>query len=244
MPRILTLWAVPRSRSTAFEQMMRARGDHVCLHAPFGEAWYLGADRRCPPQRSGGPTPGLTFASVWDDLQSRAAGSEPVFIKEFPHYVEHLCDDAFLDHFIHSFLIRDPARTLPSMYDKWPDFALAETGFLEHRTLFDLLADRQGKAPPVIDAEDLVADPGAVVAAWCDAVGIEFLPDALAWTAPEDRAHSWYDNGSWHDNLRTSTGLEVPPTDYLPIEAEQRMVAAHEACLPHYEALAAHRIAL
>ena len=40
--RILALWAVPRSTSTAFEWMMRMRGDMTCFHEPFGEAWYQG----------------------------------------------------------------------------------------------------------------------------------------------------------------------------------------------------------
>lgn len=242
MPRILTLWAVPRSRSTAFEQMMRARGDHLCLHEPFGEAWYQGEDRRCPPQRSGGPTPGLTFASVWDDLRDRAAEDDPVFIKEFPHQCEHLWDDAFLDHFTHSFLIRDPALTLPSIYDKWPDFALSETGFAEQRTLFDRLAHQNGAPPPVIDAEDLVSDPATVVAAWCNAVGIAFMPEALAWEAPTDQAHSWYNDGSWHDNLRTSTGLEAPARQYLPVDVNEYLRESYEYCLPHYEVMYSHRL--
>ena len=96
MHTILALWALPRSRSTAFEQMMRERKDHHCLHEPFGEAWYLGEDRRCPPQRAGGPKPGLTSASVWSDLRA-AAETGPVFVKEFPHYVTHMADDDFLD---------------------------------------------------------------------------------------------------------------------------------------------------
>jgi len=36
------LWATPRSTSTAFEWMMRMRGDMTCFHEPFGEAWYKG----------------------------------------------------------------------------------------------------------------------------------------------------------------------------------------------------------
>ena len=42
MNKIVALWAVPRSTSTAFEWMMRQRGDLDCLHEPFGEAWYQG----------------------------------------------------------------------------------------------------------------------------------------------------------------------------------------------------------
>ena len=37
---VLVLWAVPRSTSTAFERMMSQRGDHTCVHEPFGEVWY------------------------------------------------------------------------------------------------------------------------------------------------------------------------------------------------------------
>ncbi len=39
MHDIIVLWATPRSTSTAFEWMMRMRGDLACFHEPFGEAW-------------------------------------------------------------------------------------------------------------------------------------------------------------------------------------------------------------
>ena len=42
MNPIYILWATPRSTSTAFEWMMRMRGDMACFHEPFGEAWYQG----------------------------------------------------------------------------------------------------------------------------------------------------------------------------------------------------------
>ena len=48
MHKIIALWAVPRSTSTAFEWMMRQRGDLDCLHEPFGEAWYQGEDPLWP----------------------------------------------------------------------------------------------------------------------------------------------------------------------------------------------------
>lgn len=56
--------------------------------------------------------------------------------------------DEFLDYFTHSFLIRDPAKTITSMYDKWLDFHQKEVGFPEQRALFDRLCDIAGKAPP------------------------------------------------------------------------------------------------
>ena len=32
---IIALWSHPRSMSTAFERIMRSRGDLDCLHEPF-----------------------------------------------------------------------------------------------------------------------------------------------------------------------------------------------------------------
>ena len=57
----LTLWATPRSTSTAFEWMMRERGDFTCFHEPFNEAYYYGADRRSQRDADVAPTPGLSF---------------------------------------------------------------------------------------------------------------------------------------------------------------------------------------
>ena len=99
MHKILVLWATPRSTSTAFEWMMRMRGDMTCFHEPFGEAWYQGEDARWPRIKADTPrTEGLTFDSVWQELKAAAAKSA-TFSKDFPHYIEHLWNDEFLDNF-------------------------------------------------------------------------------------------------------------------------------------------------
>ena len=90
MHKIIALWAVPRSTSTAFEWMMRQRGDLYCMHEPFGEAWYQGENplwqRYKPGEKT---TPGLTIESTWAEIKRRAEQG-PVFIKDFPHYVSCL----------------------------------------------------------------------------------------------------------------------------------------------------------
>ncbi len=244
MTRILALWALPRSTSTAFEWMMRTRGDFSCWHEPFGEAWYHGEDRRWPRATRDDPVrAGLTFASVWHELRADAANG-PVFMKDFPHYTRHMWSDTFLESFTHSFLIRDPAKVLASMHARWPEFLIEETGFAEQRELFDRIARRDGAPPPVIDSDDLLEDPVAVVAAWCRSVGIEFLPRALTWEPGARDAVSWYDRGSWHDKLQRSDGLKPQPRSYVDIgEAPAWLRRMHDELLPHYRALAAHRLA-
>jgi hypothetical protein len=241
--RILALWAVPRSTSTAFEWMMRQRGDMTCLHEPFGEAWYQGENPLWPRLRPDSVrTPGLTLESAWDSLRA-AAEKGPVFSKDFPHYIAHMWTDELLDWFNHSFLIRDPAKTITSMFKHWPDFHLKETGFIEQRQLFDRLCDKYGKAPPVLDSEDLLEDPHAIVEAWCHAVGIPFMPEALSWEPGARDEVSWWDGGSFHENLRNSDGLKPQKRTYVDIsDAPDRVKEIHDVCLPHYEAMHRYRL--
>ena len=243
MNRILVLWATPRSTSTAFEWMMRMRGDMTCFHEPFGEAWYKGEDARWPRIKADSPRiEGLTFDRVWQDLQA-AAEKGPVFSKDFPHYVEHMWSDEFLDNFTHSFLVRDPAKVTTSMAKHWPDFVLKESAFVEQRALFDRLADKLGETPPVIDSDDLLENPQGIVEAYCNAVKIPFIPEALSWEPGKRDEVSWYDGGSWHANLRDSDGLKPQPRRYIDIsEASDHVKEIYETCLPHYQHLYQHRL--
>ena len=222
---------------------MRVRGDFTCFHEPFGEVWYQGEDPDWPRV---GPdsvrTPGLTYESAWATVRAEATEG-PVFIKDFPHYLDRLWGDEFFSHFEHSFLIRHPAKTVTSMYRHWPDFHVKETGFVEQRRLFDHLVGSSGTVPPVIDSDDLLSDPATVVEQWCAAVGIPFLPEALHWDPGARDEVSWWDGGSFHENLRSSDGLKPQPQTSINVaEAPPRVQAVVEQLLPHYQHLRAHRL--
>ncbi len=218
MNKIVAPWAIPRSTSTAFEWMMRQRGDLDCLHEPFGEAWCQGEDPLWPRFKEGDKTTkDLSIESVWDDIQARAAKG-PVFLKDFPHCINHMWTPDFLGQFTHSFLIRAPAKTISSMFNKWPDFDELGVGFPEQRALFDLLWALNGTTPPVIDSDDLLEDPDKIVAAFCDAVDIRFIQEAMSWQPSGDpSAHSWWDGGSFHANLAQSTGLTPQVGCYVEV---------------------------
>jgi len=244
MHKIVALWAVPRSTSTAFEWMMRQRGDLDCLHEPFGEAWYQGESPLWQRFKEGEKTtPGLTLDSVWNDIKSRAEIG-PVFLKDFPHYINHMWDAEFLSHFTHAFLIRDPALTITSMYNKWPDFDEGEVGFPEQRALFDLLTALNGKPPPVFDSGDILENPTKMVDLFCQSVGIPFLPEALSWDKGADTSdYSWWDGGSFHKNLRESTGLTAQKRRYVGLDSlSDRVKQVHRRMEPHYRHLYKNRV--
>lgn len=244
MNRIVVLWAVPRSTSTAFEWMMRQRGDMQCFHEPYGEAWYQGETPLWPRlTEESKRTPGLTLDSVTETLKG-AADRGPVFSKDFPHYIEKIWDHDLLSMFTHSFLIRDPAKTITSMYHRWPDFHEKEVGFPEQRRLFDMIADRLGSSPPVIDSDDMLENPVSLGEAWCEAVDIPFIESALRWEPGARDEVSWWDGGSFHANLRDSDGLKAQArSQYIAIDdMPERVKAVYEKMMPHYEHMYSYRL--
>jgi len=167
MNKILTLWAIPRSTSTAFEWMMRQRGDLECFHEPFGEAWYQGENPLWPRvQEDSLRIPGLSLESVFTKLK-KTVSQKSVFSKDFPHYISSIWTDQFLSNFNHSFLIRDPAKTISSIYKHFPDFVIEELGYLEQRELFDKVWLSSDKVPVVIDSDDLLENPYEMIEAYC-----------------------------------------------------------------------------
>ncbi|MCP4874697.1 MAG: sulfotransferase family protein [Gammaproteobacteria bacterium] len=251
MHPVYILWATPRSTSTAFEWMMRMRGDMACFHEPFGQAWYQGDDARAPRLDANSPRkPGLNFAGVVDRLQS-AALKHPVFSKDMPQFTDHLWSDEFLVRFEHSFLIRDPAKVLASLHRSWlkadnvEGFTRNEIGFDEQRRLFDLLHSKSNQPPVVIDSDDLLDDPHAMVEQYCAAIGVPFIAGALSWEPGSRSEVLWYDGDDsiWHESLKNSNGLKAQPRKTIEVEElPRKLQALYDEFLPHYQHL--HRFRL
>ena len=251
MNPVYILWATPRSTSTAFEWMMRMRGDMACFHEPFGEAWYQGDDARAPRLSSDSPRkPGLNFDTVLQKMQT-AACKRPVFSKDMPQFTDHLWSDEFLARFEHSFLIRNPAKVLASLHHSWiksgneEGFARNEIGFDEQRRLFDLLCIRDSKPPVVIDSDDLLENPPAMVEKYCNAIGIPFIAEALSWEPGSRSEVLWYDSDDsiWHETLKNSDGLKAQPRKSIGIhELPEKLQALYRDFLPHYRHMYRHRL--
>ena len=159
-------------------------------------------------------------------------------MKEMAHHLgPHLTDEA-VNRFTSSFLVRDPAWSVPSFLAFWPDVTDEELGYAAQRRAFDA-AWTDGTAPPVIDGDDLRADPEGVVSAWCAAVGIEHRADALRWEPgmPDD----W---SLWSDFFRRAAASTCfdPPDDRPRPDVDGMVAARIERCRVHYDSLRAHRI--
>ena len=236
----LTLWATPRSTSTAFEWMMRQRGDFNCYHEPFNELFYYGEDRQSQRDAGVAPKPGHNYDNVWTDLRTQSQTAN-VFLKDFAYSIAHFVNDDVLDRMTHSFLIRNPRKVIQGLHHHWPDCTFEEVGFESLHALFERIAEKYDAPPPVIHSTDLLSNPQATTEAYCKAVGIEFIGKALSWDSGERNEVSWYGEGTgpWHDSLRDSTGIAPQKSNYPPLEDNPRLIELYERSLPHYNALLA-----
>lgn len=235
MARMLALWATPRTLSTAFERMMIERGDHLVVDEPFSVPHYFGPERRS--DRFSETEPTASYASVVDEL-SRLADGWPVFVKDMAYHALFPLDRPFLARATNTFLVRDPALALPSLWRMWPDFTWEEAGYEALAALFRVAG--QDGPPVVIDSEDLRRDPGGIVAAYCAAVGIAFRPGALHWTpGMQPQWTHWRD---WYEAVAASSGFRPSSSDPPPKVDDPRLAELIERSRPLYDELAAQRL--
>jgi hypothetical protein len=234
---ITFLWSVPRTVSTSFERMMSARGDHTVFDEPFSQNYYFSAERRS--ERFDEELPESSAAELLAMIE-RAALERPVFVKDMAYQAPMLLEPDILGRFRNSFLVREPTAALRSLARHWPDFTDEEAGWEALDRAADAV-EAAGQPMVVVDANQLCDDPARVVSAWCDAMDLPFIEDALVWE-PGMRKE-WELWGDWHETTSQATGfgdLDDPPPP--PTHEEPRLLEAYRQALPVYERLMAHTV--
>jgi hypothetical protein len=233
------MWAHPRSASTAFLRMMIERGDVTVVHEPLVT---LTDEGEVPMPAPGGVLTARGSGEVLAHLAALAR-DRPVFCKDTLEYrYQYLFDHPDeIAGMTHTFIVRDPAKAISSHYAMKPTVTCPEIGYEHQYDLFELARTATGRKPVVIRAERLMADPQAVVASYCAAVQLPFLPHALNWRA-EDRPE-WQRTRKWHIGVIRSTGFSAPPSTYqATIENNATLRSFYEYHLPFYELLVQHAI--
>jgi hypothetical protein len=112
-------------------------------------------------------------------------------------------------------------------------------GLERQAEFFEREADRLGRAPPVIDANDVLANPERVLSKLCDALGISWTPAMLGWP-PGRRATDGVWGAHWYNAVERSTGFGPAETGPVDLPEDARRLA--DRCHFYYERLAAHRL--
>ncbi len=197
--KIHALWCHPRSVSTAFERIMRARGDLEVLHEPFMYHYYLNRTERLFPDFAPEPDHPQTYADIRDMIVARA-DVKPLFFKDMAYYVVNDMpqDHGFAALMSHAFLVRDPAEAALSYQRRDPGFTSTELGIEAQHRLYHALRD-QGHEPLVMTADQLRDDPRETLKRYWDHIGLPFMAHAFEWddAVPE----GWQSVVGWHGEV-------------------------------------------
>jgi hypothetical protein len=236
----IAMWSGPRNLSTAMMRSFGSRADTVVADEPFYGAFLksTGADH---PMREGViAAMDCDWASVMASLRGPAPGGAPVWYqKHMWHHIVGPVGYKDFAGFTHAFLIRAPERMIASYLRKREAAAFADFGLERQAEFFEREADRLGHAPPVVDANDVLADPQGVLSKLCAALGITWDPAMLGW-APGRRATDGPWAPHWYGAVEASTGFGPPDAAPTSLPDDARRLA--ERCRPHYDRLAIHRI--
>jgi len=239
-PIRIAMWSGPRNISTAMMRSFENRPDTAVLDEPFYAAYLAasGAQHRMRDEVL------ASQPNDWRDVVTGITGPVPggrrVFYQK--HMTHHMWPDFGVDWtagFTNAFLIREPERVLASYVRKQHNATLADIGVERQAELFDREADRLGRAPPVMEGVDVLADPEAALSRLCAALGIAFDPHMLSWPAGRRETDGVW-APAWYDAVERSTSFQAQAEDEGPPRLDGELQRVADAARPYYERLAAH----
>ena len=237
----IAMWSGPRNISTAMMRSFEARGDTAVLDEPFYAAYLERTGLDHPLREAVIASQSRDPHAVARQLLGPVPGGKPIWYQK--HMTLHLLADFardWLPQMQNAFLIRGPDEVLASYALKRTQVTQADLGFVQQRELFEWEADRLGRAPPVVEAADILSNPERTLRQLCQALGIEFSPAMLRWRAgPRATDGVWAP--AWYHSVERSTGFEVPSSKTrAPLPPPLARLA--DEARPHYEALQCHRL--
>ncbi|NBR89689.1 MAG: HAD family hydrolase [Rhodobacteraceae bacterium] len=232
----IAMWSGPRNLSTAMMYSFGARADFAVWDEPF-YAPYLAETGIIHPMNAE-----ILAAHENDPHKVAAACLGPIpngkphfYMKHMPH---HMIEGFPLDwakSCVNIHLLRHPARVIASYGIKRAEMSLEDIGFPQQSSLFSQIGGL------VVDSADIRENPEQMLRKLCAAIDLPFDPAMLSWPAggrSEDGA--WAPH--WYGAIHSSTGFAGPEGPLPDLTGDAAALCAE--ALPHYEALAAHKIRL
>ena len=244
----IAMWSGPRNISTALMRAFENRPDTVVWDEPFYAAELAATGRNHPMREAviaAGPVdPEAVIARLVGPVADPLKPGANVFYQK--HMTHHMIPafrrDWIWDHpeMVSAFLIREPERVLASYTQAWSEVTLERIGVPQQIEIFDRVADRLGRAPPVVDTGDILADPPAVLSALCRTLAIPFSASMLQWPAGR-RATDGVWAPAWYKSVEASTGFAGSDVRPLPV-LEGALARIADAARPSYLRLKQHAI--
>lgn len=233
----VALWAPPRSLSTAFERCistLHGKVPLVIFHEPFTTAYHLGPEKQLsspvPMTKIITKEPGYSYSWVRSQLEADFPDKKLVFFKDLGYSIDGRYD-YLPSGYCHTILIRNPELVFTSMNNLLLKFPvrifriklkkISPKGWIyeEMFNLYEHLTKTLGQKVIILDAEDIIENPSAMLELYCKETGIPFSEDMTNWRTGHEDMKDWrYSkklmrvNGviGQYDRAMTSSGLGKP----------------------------------
>lgn len=238
----IAMWSGPRNLSTAMMRCFGSRSDTAVSDEPFYGAYLKATGDPQPMAQEVIAEMDCDWQSVAEAMRGPSPAGKPIWYqKHMPHHMEGPISIADFPDMQHAFLIRDPIRVAASYANKRSKINADHLGIVRQRQYFEMIADKTGAAPPVIDSHDILTSPETMLRKLCAAIGIAWDPAMLSWAkGPHPDDGIW--GSHWYDKVNASTGFGNPPGELPQLSDEYHKVA--EECREDYDFLAKHAICL
>ncbi len=238
----IAMWSGPRNISTAMMRAFENRTDTAVIDEPFYAAYLALTGLDHPMREEVLRTQPLDARVVADALVGPIQGGRAVYYQK--HMTHHMLPSVPRDWMVQcrsAFLIRPPEAVLASYTAKRETVTLDDIGFVQQAELFEREADRLGRAPPVIEAGDVLADPRGILSALCASLEIGFEERMLSWpSGRRDTDGVW--GQVWYDTVERSTSFAPPRPLARLADLPDHLRPIADAARPHFQRLATHKL--
>ena len=237
--RKIAMWSGPRNMSTVLMRSFSSRPDCKVVDEPFYAAYLLATGAKHPLRDSIIESQSTNAKIISKECIEGNSSKKIEYQKHMTHHMIKAFDRSFIYKLSNVFLIRSPEKVVKSLGLKLQNYQLKDTGFPQQLELFQMIADKQGFAPPVINADDLCNHPKNGLKALCISLGIEYFESMLRWSkGPHENDGVW--GQYWYRSVNESTGFEKTNKKILPsTSAEKKLI---EKATPSYETISNYKI--
>ena len=236
----IAMWSGPRNLSTAMMRSFGSRADTFVSDEPFYGCFLKTTGAEHPMREETIASMDCDWSRVMETLRGDPPNGSPIWYQK--HMWHHMAGPVGYGDFTgfrHAFLIREPERMIASYLRKREAARFEDFGLERQAEFFEREADRLGHAPPVIDANDVLADPEGVLSKLCEALAIPWDGAMLRW-APGRRETDGIWAAHWYNAVEKSTGFGPPEIEPVALSSEDGRLA--DRIRRFYERLAAHRL--
>ncbi|XP_065656530.1 uncharacterized protein LOC100213835 isoform X2 [Hydra vulgaris] len=258
MVKQIFLWTAPRCISTAFERSIMEIKDCKVFHEPFSRSYHFGPERQSPRYQNQTIQLNSSYKEMEKLITKEYDGIDYIFSKDMAYAIENHFEILLhkdLRNFQHTFLIRNPRKSIPSLYKAsvnfeltgWTYFDKTEAGFKQMHDLYCFVKEKLDKNPIIINSDDLQANPARTMEKYCSETGLPFNESILHWEPTSNP--DWNVWNGWHENALKSTGFEVRSRKSLaifedlnkyPSEVKESVAES----MPHYFELQKNKICI